>query len=148
MKPDFASDAANAGPTPGRIVTGLSARKACASSAPITEKPRGLSRSEAILAKTLLGARPTEIVSPVSCSIRACTFARVRAGAPPCRRSEPERSTHASSRLRGCTRGVSERSVSMMRPDSKTYFEKSGRMTTASGHSFSALYIGMAERGP
>ena len=41
-------------PTPHRRPTGLPARKARASDRPITAKPRGLSRSEAILARNLL----------------------------------------------------------------------------------------------
>ena len=48
--------------------------------APMTEKPRGLSISDAILARKRLGARPMETVIPTSSSIRACiTAARTNA---------------------------------------------------------------------
>ena len=52
--PSSASRACIALPTPQIRPTGLSARKAMASAPPITEKPRGLSRSEATLARNLL----------------------------------------------------------------------------------------------
>jgi hypothetical protein len=109
---------------------------ACASAAPITEKPRGLSRSEAILARNLLAARPTETVMPTSRSISACSRASTRAGGPPCSRSEPDRSSQASSSDSGWTRGVSASSLAMIRALSARYLAKSGLMTTASGHSF------------
>ncbi|MNI69695.1 hypothetical protein D3C73_1254580 [compost metagenome] len=62
----------NTGPTPGRMETGRGASSALASAAPMTEKPRGLSISEAILARKRLGARPMETVRPVSSSIHFC----------------------------------------------------------------------------
>ncbi len=137
-----------AGPTPGRIDTGFVARKALASAAPITEKPRGLSRSDAILARNLLGARPIDTVMPTSRSISPWTRARTKAAGPPCRRSQPLRSSQASSSDRGCTSGVRALSLSMIRRLSVRYLVKSGLITVASGHSFSALNIGMAERTP
>ncbi len=68
-----------AGPTPGRMETGRGARKPCASAAPITEKPRGLSRVRGDLGQEFVGERPTETVIPTSRSISAWTRARVRA---------------------------------------------------------------------
>ena len=57
----------------------LVGKKARASSWPSTAKPRGLSRSEAILARNLLQESPTETVMPISRSTsrakRASTFA-------------------------------------------------------------------------
>jgi hypothetical protein len=53
VMPSRASVAANALPTPQISVTGWAARKLRASAWPMTEKPRGLLRSEAILARNL-----------------------------------------------------------------------------------------------
>ena len=47
----------------------LGAQEVARLAAPITEKPRGLSRSEAILARNLLAPRPIETVMPISASI-------------------------------------------------------------------------------
>jgi hypothetical protein len=92
------------------------ARKALASAAPITEKPRGLSSSEAILARNLLGARPIETVRPISASISACSRASIWAGVAPCRRSVPDRSIQASSSDSGWISGVSLSSLPMDAP--------------------------------
>ena len=67
-------------PTPQMKVTGFGARKAAASAAPSTEKPRGLSRSEAILARNLLCDRPIDTVMPISASTRLANRASVFAG--------------------------------------------------------------------
>ena len=136
-----------AGPTPGRIPTGFGARKACASD-PITENPRGLSRSEATLARNLFAASPIETVTPVSASMRACNFARVTAGGAPCRRSVPDMSIQASSSDRFWISGVNSPAMPRMRLLSARYLAKSGEITTASGQSASALNIGIAERTP
>ena len=77
-----ASFFAMAGPMPGMMVTGLSCRKVALSCAPITAKPRGLSRSEAILARNLLGASPTDTVRPISRSMSRAKRASVSAGLP------------------------------------------------------------------
>ena len=94
-------------PTPQISETGRGPRKARVSARPITRKPRGLSRSEAILARNLLGARPTEAVIPSSVSIRFWRPARSAAGGARCSRSVPERSRKASSSDSGSTSGVS-----------------------------------------
>jgi hypothetical protein len=148
VNPAFCRLSPIAGPTPGNSRTDFVARKPCASAAPITEKPRGLSRSEAILARTLLGARPMETVMPTSASISAWTLASARAGQPLLIRSVPDRSSQASSSDRGWTRGVSRSSLAMIRRLSRMYLVKSGLSTTASGQAFSAVNIGMAERTP
>ncbi len=53
---------------PKMKVTGCGARKAALSAWPSTAKPRGLSRSEAILARNLLAERPIDTVMPISSS--------------------------------------------------------------------------------
>ena len=68
-------------PMPQTKRTGLSARNARVSALPITEKPRGLLRSEAILARNLLWLRPIETVMPISRSIFSARRARLSAGA-------------------------------------------------------------------
>ena len=60
-----ASRSAMAGPTPQMARTDRRARNAAASSRPITEKPSGLSSSDAILARNLLKLRPAETVTPM-----------------------------------------------------------------------------------
>ncbi len=57
-------------PTPQMKVTGFGARNAAASPAPSTEKPRGLSRSDATLARNLLCESPIDTVMPISASTR------------------------------------------------------------------------------
>ena len=111
-------------------------------------KPRGLSISDATLARNRFGARPMETVSPVSASIRFCSRMSCSAGGPPFSRSVPFRSIQASSSDRVCTSGVSSRTMPKMRSLSTTYFAKSGLITTASGQAFSALNIGIAEPTP
>ena len=85
---------------------------------------------------------------PISSSISACRRVKTSAGEPPCRRSDPARSTQASSSDSGCTSGVSASSLAMMRALSARYLENSGGMITASGQSRRAWNIGMAERTP
>ena len=130
------------------IDTGLRPRNAAASAAPITEKPRGLSRSEAILARNLLGARPTDTVMPTSRSTSPAKRASTRAGAMPCSALGAGRSRKASSIDIGSTSGVSASMRARTSRPALTYLAMSGLITTASGHSFSALNIGIAERTP
>ena len=146
--PSAASRACVVLPTPQIRPTGFEARKVVASASPITEKPRGFSRSEAILARNLLKERPIETVMPISVSMRLCRRASAKAGGPWCRRSVPAMSMNASSIDNGSTSGVSDCiSVRTSRP-TRLYFSKSGRITTASGQASSALNMGMAERTP
>src|SRR3569623_47163 len=77
--------------------TGFSAISVRASSWSSTAKPRGLSRSDAILARNLFADRPTDTVMPMSRSICAAKRASTFAGIMPCRRSVPDRSRNASS---------------------------------------------------
>ena len=93
-------------PTPHMRRTGLSRRKSEVSARPMTEKPRGLSRSEATLARNLLYDSPMEPVMPSSCSIRRARRASMTAGGAWWRRCVPVRSRNASSRERGSTMGV------------------------------------------
>ena len=103
--PSRSSAASVARPTPQMIETGWRARKASVSARPIRLRPRGLSRSEAILARNLLCERPTEAVMPSSRSMRAWRRARRIAGGARCSRSVPVRSRKASSSESGSTGG-------------------------------------------
>ena len=78
--PSDCSAARAAWPTPQISETGWRARKSRVSARPMMAKPRGLSRSEAILARNLLCERPTETVMPSSASMRDCRRARRTAG--------------------------------------------------------------------
>jgi hypothetical protein len=113
---------------------------------PITEKPRGLSRSEATLARNLLCDSPTEPVMPSSVSIRrAGGRASRRAGAV--QAPVPVRSRNASSSDSGSMRGqVLHHRADLPRDLGVAVHAR--RTTTASGQSFSAWNIGMAERTP
>ncbi len=109
-------------PTPKMNVTGFSARKAAASPPPSTAKPRGLSRSDAILARNLLQDSPIETVMPIVRSTSAAKRASDFAGLAPCSRSVPARSRKASSIDSGSTSGVS-RSIACRtsRPDARIF---------------------------
>ena len=96
-KPRCESRSWVAGPTPKMKPTGLSASMMRASSWSSAAKPRGLSRSEAILARNLLQDRPTETVMPISRSTLWAKRASTFAGIMPWTRSVPERSRNASS---------------------------------------------------
>ena len=137
-----------AAPTPGRSETGLPARNPAASARPMTEKPRGLARSEAIFARNLLGASPIDTVMPTSASTRRANRASVRAGLPWWTRSVPVRSRKASSMETGSTAGVSSSISSRTARPATLYFSMSGLITTASGQAFKALNIGIADRTP
>ena len=126
----------------------LRREEAGASAGPITAKPRGLSRSEAILARNLLPDRPTETVMPISRSISPGEAGQRPGRAAPCSRSVPDRSRKASSIDSGSTSGVSSSIIARTSRPTATYFAMSGVITTASGQSLSALNIGMAERTP
>ena len=80
-KPRWISRSWVAGPTPKMKPTGLSLSIARAPSWSSAAKPRGLSMSEAILARNLLQESPTETVMPISRSTsrakRASTFAGI-----------------------------------------------------------------------
>ena len=135
------------GPTPGRMRTGSGASTARASAAPITAKPRGLSRPAASLASRRLGASPIETVSPVSSSSARAKRASRTAGDDPSRAAS-ERSSTASSIESGCTQGVSARMRARTARAAAPYLAKSGGRTTASGQSESARNIGIALRTP
>jgi hypothetical protein len=143
-----ASRRASAGPMPGSRRTGSGANHAAASAAPITAKPRGLSRPAAIFASSRFGASPTDTVSPRAASTARAKRASTIAGGAPCSASVPVRSSTASSIDKGCSNGVSRAIMPRICRPTATYFAKLGRITTASGHAFSALNIGMALRTP
>ncbi len=147
MIPIAANRRSCAGPTPGSSRTGAGASTPAAS-APSTAKPRGLSRPAAILASSRLAASPIETVMPTSLSISRASRASTTAGGAPCSAAVPERSSTASSIESGWTSGVS-RSISRRTwREAAEYFEKSGGITTASGHRRRARNIGMALRTP
>ena len=60
----------SAGPTPQIFLTGMGAKNTRASAAPMTEKPLGLSKSEANLARNLFGPKPIDAVILSSFSSR------------------------------------------------------------------------------
>ena len=93
-------------PTPQMIRTGFGRRKSAVSTRPITENPRGLSRSDAIFARNLLCDSPTDPVTPNSVSIRCTRRASITAGGAPCSRAVPLRSKNASSKDKGSIDGV------------------------------------------
>ena len=137
-----------ASPTPQMAEIGRCARNASVSARPITENPRGLLRSEAILARNLLWESPMETLTRSCASISFDRRARIRAGGALCRRCVPERSRKASSIDSGSTSGVTARMRSRIERPTSAYLPMSGRMIVASGQSASALNIGMAERTP
>src|SRR5208282_4916089 len=94
-------------PTPHSRDTGLSARNVEAPLRLSTAKPRGLSRSEASLARSLLSLNPIDTVMPSSASTRRASAARSWAGHAPRSFSVPESSRNASSIDNGSTSGVS-----------------------------------------
>ena len=124
--PSVSSLRASAGPMPGSSRTGSGASKAAASLAPITAKPRGLSRPAAILASSRFGARPIETVTPTSASTSRAKRASTTAGGAPCSASVPARSSTASSIDSGCTSGVSLRHQRADLPRHRDVFREVG----------------------
>ena len=104
------------GPTPQSASTGSFRRKASTRSVGMTVRPSGLSQSEAIFARNLLGAAPADTVSPTSsrihCFRRRATV--VASGSPQAFRVT---SRYASSSERGSTRGVTDRYMSKVRDE-------------------------------
>ncbi len=82
--PCAASRRARAGPTPGSSRTGSVASSVAASAAPITAKPRGLSRPAAIFAISRLAASPMDTVTPTVASTSRANRASTTAGGAPC----------------------------------------------------------------
>jgi hypothetical protein len=73
-----------------------------------------LARVEASLATNLVEATPTEQVMPCSSWTRSRICSAITAGGPS-RRTAPETSRNASSRLSGSTTGVTSRKIAMTR---------------------------------
>ena len=72
-------------------VTGFGARKAAPRRAPSTAKPRGLSRSEAILARNLLDGQPDrDGDADLALDLARQSAPAICAGAMPCSRSVPD----------------------------------------------------------
>ena len=146
--PSLARRACATLPTPKISDTDLGARNAAASLAPRIVKPRGLSRSDAILARNLLAASPIDTVMPSSRSTCSEKRASDLAGGMPCSRSVPERSMKASSIDTGSTSGVSSRMRARTPLPTSAYLSMRGRTIVACGQSRLASNIGIAERTP
>ncbi len=117
-RPSRCSCSAVFSPTPHSAPTGSGCRYSIVCAAGTTSSPSGLHRDDASLATNLVAATPTEQVIRCSCS----TWARIRRAISvglPSRRTAPETSRKASSRLSGSTSGVTERNTSI------TFFDTS-----------------------
>ena len=138
-----------AGPTPKMKPTGLSASIARASASSITAKPRGLSRSEAILARNLLAARPDrDGDADLALDLAPAAGPASPPASAPCSRSVPARSSQASSSESVCTSGVSARMLGAdARPTRRGIWRSPGGSHRFRAH-FRALNIGIAERTP
>ena len=145
--PSARSRFAVTGPTPHSASTGRRCRNASTRSAGMTVRPSGLSQSEAIFAKNLLGAAPAETVSSTSSRIH-CFSRRATVVASGSSQRLRVTSRYASSSESGSTSGVTERYMSKMRFDISRYRPKSGGTTTRSEHRRTARAIGIAERTP
>ena len=95
-------------PIPYKTDIGCEASHASASAEPMTKKPSGLSRSDAIFARDLVLLRPIETEIPMSRLISCCRRCNASAGVARCSFCVPARSRKASSIESGCTSGVSE----------------------------------------
>ena len=84
---------------------------------PIIENPRGLSRSEASLAKYLLYDRPTDAEIFSCFSMRCTSLAIDSAGGSPCNFSVPLKSIKASSKDNGSIDGESSLIISFISLD-------------------------------
>ena len=94
-------------PTPQIRPILFGAKNSSILSLPITENPRGLSRSEASLARYLLYERPIDAEIFSSDSIRCTNLAIDKAGGSPCNFSVPFKSIKASSKDNGSIDGES-----------------------------------------
>ena len=92
-------------PIPHILETGSGSRIRCLLSSVIMTKQSGLSKSEASLARNLLGASPTEAVRSVCSLISAFIFLPI-VSADPNSLMQPVTSRNASSILIGSTSGV------------------------------------------
>src|SRR5260370_41244517 len=135
-------------PDPEDHVTGLGARKAAASVPPSTAKPRGLSRSEAILARNLLDESPIDTVMPSARSTSPAKPASALAGDIPCNRAVPDRSMNPSSIDTASTSRLSLNMSSRTSRPTRAYLSMFGRTTVACGHNRPASNIGIAYPTP
>jgi len=110
--------------------------------------PSGLAMAEAILAIDLVRAIPTEQVIPTVASTSARICSATSTGVQPIRRSEPDTSRNASSRLSGSTKGVTDRKTAMTCAEAAAYSGKRGGTKSACGHNLRAWATGIADRTP
>ena len=104
--------------------------------------PRGLPKSVAILARSLLSPIPTEQCSPVASSTAART-----SSAKPCG-SSVSTPRNASSQPSTSTGTSKPRSVSITRADAASYAGASTARKTASGHFRAAVRNGIPDPTP
>ncbi len=114
--------------------------------------PRGLPKSVAFLARSVLSPIPTEQCRPVAARTDSMTSAAMSSGSPrsPCSGPGP---TNASSQPSTCTSTgtppqVRDRRVSMTVADTASYAGASTGRNTASGHLRFATRSGMPEPTP
>ncbi len=121
-------------PTPQIFETGNGASISTLFASVMTVSPSGLFKSDASLAKNLLGATPTEAVSPVWAWISALMlFAIVRAS--PNFLVAPVTSRNASSTETGCTNGVNVPRMVIICLETSPYFFILGRTKMPWGQS-------------
>ena len=99
-------------PRPTAPTTGSGCRNSSTWSAGTTSRPSGLARVEPSLATNLVGATPTEQVSPCSSATRRADQPAISAGRPNSR-GAPATSRNASSSESGSTSGVTSRKIAM-----------------------------------
>ncbi len=134
-------------PTPQSFDTGRAWRKDF-SPFPVTmTRPSGFFMSEAIFAVILLGAIPTDAVSPVSFFMAVFMRRHVSSGEPK-RCQLPVISMKASSILMGSISGVKVPRISRTRSEISEYLSILTGKKTACGHFLYAIEIGIAEWMP
>ncbi|GAB3984741.1 hypothetical protein GCM10027615_72970 [Plantactinospora veratri] len=99
------------------------------------------------MATNLVGATPTEQVSP-SCSATRDRISRAISAGRPSSLRAPATSRNASSSERGSTSGVTSRRISITAREAAVTRAKSGGRKTADGQSARARIVGIALRTP
>ena len=120
------------------------------------DTPRGLPKSVAIFARSLLSPMPTEQCSPVASSTRARTCSAKSRGSPssgcppptPSPAARNASSQPSTSTTTGTPPHSSERSVSITSADAASYAAWSAGRKTASGHLRAATRSGIPEPTP
>ena len=145
--PRSASRVRVAGPTPQMSPTGSRARKASSASGATTTTPSGFATWEAILARCLVRATPTEMGRPIWVRTRRRMAAAISAGEPNSWRA-PATSRKASSMDTRSTRGVKESRTSRTSSPRRLYSAKCPGTNDSPGHSWRARHPGMPAPTP